>query len=211
MRVPWTARRSNQSILKEISLECSLDDSDTATTQPPESKLQNLLPFACCQMTDLNLLNLDTAKSLRKKNAGNRQAGWVWRVVGLGVLYFIFPGFFPIISWATWLISTRLLDAEPSTRAARSSSPRGPNTHTHTHTHTHKHTHTTLDSFQASEFFLPPSPSPGFQAPGPTPNLGRGRRAWLRGSGRHQARPARSRARGRPQGQIGRASCRERV
>ena len=24
MRVPWTARRSNQSILKEISLECSL-------------------------------------------------------------------------------------------------------------------------------------------------------------------------------------------
>ena len=25
MRVPWTARRSNQSILKEISPECSLD------------------------------------------------------------------------------------------------------------------------------------------------------------------------------------------
>ena len=25
MRVPWTARRSNQSILKEISLGCSLD------------------------------------------------------------------------------------------------------------------------------------------------------------------------------------------
>ena len=25
MRVPWTARRSNQSILKEISSECSLD------------------------------------------------------------------------------------------------------------------------------------------------------------------------------------------
>ena len=25
MRVPWTARRSNQSILKEISLECSLE------------------------------------------------------------------------------------------------------------------------------------------------------------------------------------------
>ena len=24
MRVPWTARRSNQSILKEINLECSL-------------------------------------------------------------------------------------------------------------------------------------------------------------------------------------------
>ena len=26
LRVPWTARRSNQSILKEISPECSLDD-----------------------------------------------------------------------------------------------------------------------------------------------------------------------------------------
>ena len=26
LRVPWTARRSNQSILKEISLECSLED-----------------------------------------------------------------------------------------------------------------------------------------------------------------------------------------
>ena len=26
MRVPWTARRSNQSILKEISLGCSLDE-----------------------------------------------------------------------------------------------------------------------------------------------------------------------------------------
>ena len=25
MRVPWTERRSNQSILKEISLECSLE------------------------------------------------------------------------------------------------------------------------------------------------------------------------------------------
>ena len=25
MRVPWTARRSNQSILKEISLGCSLE------------------------------------------------------------------------------------------------------------------------------------------------------------------------------------------
>ena len=25
MRVPWSARRSNQSILKEISLECSLE------------------------------------------------------------------------------------------------------------------------------------------------------------------------------------------
>ena len=25
MRVPWTARRSNQSILKEISFECTLE------------------------------------------------------------------------------------------------------------------------------------------------------------------------------------------
>ena len=45
MRVPWTARRSNQSILKEISPGCSLDGTDVEAEipmlWPPDAK--NLL------------------------------------------------------------------------------------------------------------------------------------------------------------------------
>ena len=42
MRVPWTARRSNQSILKEISPECSLEglnvEAETPALWPPHAK-----------------------------------------------------------------------------------------------------------------------------------------------------------------------------
>ena len=42
MRVPWTARRSNQSILKEINPEYSLEGTDAETEAPilwlPDSK-----------------------------------------------------------------------------------------------------------------------------------------------------------------------------
>ena len=40
LRVPWTARRSNQSILKEISPGCSLDDveAETPILWPPDAK-----------------------------------------------------------------------------------------------------------------------------------------------------------------------------
>ena len=42
LRVPWTARRSNQSILKEISPEYSLEGTDaeaeTAVFWPPDAK-----------------------------------------------------------------------------------------------------------------------------------------------------------------------------
>ena len=34
LRVPWTARRSNQSILKEISLEYSLEGTDAEAEAP---------------------------------------------------------------------------------------------------------------------------------------------------------------------------------
>ena len=34
LRVPWTARRSNQSILKEISPECSLEGLDVEAETP---------------------------------------------------------------------------------------------------------------------------------------------------------------------------------
>ena len=44
MRVPWTARRSNQSILKEISLGCSLEGLmlklETPIFWPPDAKSQ---------------------------------------------------------------------------------------------------------------------------------------------------------------------------
>ena len=42
LRVPWTARRSNQSILKEINPGCSLDGADaeaeTPILWPPDAK-----------------------------------------------------------------------------------------------------------------------------------------------------------------------------
>ena len=42
LRVPWTARRSNQSILKEISPECSLEGhsakAETPILWPPDAK-----------------------------------------------------------------------------------------------------------------------------------------------------------------------------
>ena len=40
MRVPWTARRSNQSILKEISLEYSLEEleAEAPVLWPPDAK-----------------------------------------------------------------------------------------------------------------------------------------------------------------------------
>ena len=34
LRVPWTARRSNQSILKEISLGCSIGGTDVEAETP---------------------------------------------------------------------------------------------------------------------------------------------------------------------------------
>ena len=34
LRVPWSARRSNQSILKEISPECSLERTDVEAENP---------------------------------------------------------------------------------------------------------------------------------------------------------------------------------
>ena len=39
LRVPWTARRSNQSILKQISLGCSLDaEAETPVLWPTDAK-----------------------------------------------------------------------------------------------------------------------------------------------------------------------------
>ena len=43
MRVPWTARRSNQSVLKEINLEYSLEghaEAEAPILCPPDAKSQ---------------------------------------------------------------------------------------------------------------------------------------------------------------------------
>ena len=44
LRVPWTARRSNQSILKEINPECSLEgliaEAEALVLWPPDAKSQ---------------------------------------------------------------------------------------------------------------------------------------------------------------------------
>jgi len=47
LRVPWTARRSNQSILKEISPECSLEgqadaDAEAPILWPPDAKTDSM-------------------------------------------------------------------------------------------------------------------------------------------------------------------------
>ena len=40
LQVPWTARRSNQSILKEINPEYSLEGAEAPKLQPPDEKSQ---------------------------------------------------------------------------------------------------------------------------------------------------------------------------
>ena len=47
LRVPWTARRSNQSILKEINPECSLEGLML------KLKLSNTLATSCEELTHL--------------------------------------------------------------------------------------------------------------------------------------------------------------
>ena len=69
MRVPWNARRSNQSILKDISLECSLE------RLMLKLKLQNFGNLM--QITDL----LEKTLMLGKNEGGKRttedeMVGW---------------------------------------------------------------------------------------------------------------------------------------
>ena len=49
LRVPWTARRSNQSILKEISPGCSLEGIDA------EAETPNTLATSCEELTHLKI------------------------------------------------------------------------------------------------------------------------------------------------------------
>ena len=76
LRVPWTARRSNQSILKEISLECSLEG----------LMLKLKLQYFGHLMRRVNSLEkTDTGKDWGQEEKGTTEdemAGWHHRLDG---------------------------------------------------------------------------------------------------------------------------------
>ena len=76
MRVPWTARRSNQSILKEVSPEYSLEGLVL------KLKLQY---FGLMQRADSLEKNTDDGKDLRWEEMGTTEdemVGWHHRLYG---------------------------------------------------------------------------------------------------------------------------------
>ena len=76
LRVPWTAKRSNQSILKEISLEYSLEgdvEAETPILWPPDVK------------SWLTVKDPDAGKDWRQKEKGiteDEMVGWHHRLNG---------------------------------------------------------------------------------------------------------------------------------
>ena len=78
LRVPWTARRSNQSILKEINPECSLDGlmlmlNEAPVLWPPDAKRW------------LTGKDWDAGKDWRRGEKGmteDEMAGWHYRLDG---------------------------------------------------------------------------------------------------------------------------------
>ena len=79
LRVPWTARRSNQSILKEISPEYSLEYSMDAEAEAP-------IPFGYLMWRTDSLENtLISGKNLRQEEKGmieHEMVGWHHRFNG---------------------------------------------------------------------------------------------------------------------------------
>ena len=69
MRVPWTARRSNQSILKEISPECSLEGLML--------KLQLLYFGHLMQRADSVEKTLMLGKSEGRRRRGRKRMRWL--------------------------------------------------------------------------------------------------------------------------------------
>ena len=69
MRVPWTARRSNQSILKEISSEYSLEE--------PILKLKLQYSGRLMQRTDSLEKTLMLGKMEGRRRRGQQRIGWL--------------------------------------------------------------------------------------------------------------------------------------
>ena len=80
MRVPWTARRSNQTVLKEISPECSLEG----------LMLQLKLQYFCHLMGRVDLLEkiLMVGKIMGRRRRGLQRMGWLDGITNSMVMSF---------------------------------------------------------------------------------------------------------------------------
>ena len=78
LRVPWTARRSNQSVLKEIDLECSLEGLML------KLKLQYFGHLM--QRTDLLEKTLILGKTESRRRRGQQRMRWLDGIMSLGGL-----------------------------------------------------------------------------------------------------------------------------
>ena len=80
MRVPWTARRSNQSILKEISPGCSLDQTDFSDSYLEGMVLKLKLQYFSHLMRRVDSLgDSDAGRDWRQEEKGTTEdemAGW---------------------------------------------------------------------------------------------------------------------------------------
>ena len=122
LRVPWTARKSNQSILKEISPEYSLEG------------LMLKLKFQYFGHLMRRADSLEkTLKKLRAGEGGDR--GWDGWIVSLSQWTWGWAN--PRKWWRTGKPGVL-----QSTRSQRARHNWGANIHTHKHTHTQTHTHT---------------------------------------------------------------------
>ena len=98
LRVPWTVRRSNQSILKEISPKCSLEGLML--------KL-NLQYFGHLMQRTDSLENLDAGKDWRQEEKGTTEdemVGWHHRLSGhkFGWALGVGDGQGGLVCWDSW-------------------------------------------------------------------------------------------------------------
>ena len=78
LRIPWTARRSNQSILKEISPGCSLETD-------AETEAETLILWPSAAKSLLIWKDLDAGKDWRQEEQGKTEdemVGWHHRLSG---------------------------------------------------------------------------------------------------------------------------------
>ena len=92
MRVPWTARRSNQSILKEISPGCSLEGTETGIEGRKELKLKLQFFGHLMQRADSFEKTLMLGKTEGRRRRGQQRMRWLDGItdsmaMGLGELW----------------------------------------------------------------------------------------------------------------------------
>ena len=77
LRVPWTARRSNQSILKEISPGCSLEGTETGIEGRKELKLKLQFFGHLMQRADSFEKTLMLGKTEGRRRRGGQRMRWL--------------------------------------------------------------------------------------------------------------------------------------